>query len=124
MDANDLMTAIRQHLDNTERLASGLVGDWTAITLYPNRGEVVHSGRAVATTPDHETAEHIARHDPAAVLRQVAAERRVLERHRPVEVEPDPDLPWISVVRCAHCGDDWRDCPEIRDLADRLDINP
>jgi hypothetical protein len=71
------------------------------------------------------TAIHIARHDPARVLREVAAKRRVLARHRPATGK---DLGWSSYVgACFGCGTygefadartpDINDCPELRDLA-------
>lgn len=60
-------------------------------------------------------AAHIARHDPARVLREVAAKRRVLARHHAG-----------SDGSCDGCGYDqeqgpWierlEDCPELRDMA-------
>jgi hypothetical protein len=70
-------------------------------------------------------AVHIARHDPARVLREVAVKRRVLARHR---LATDEDLGWSSYVgACFGCGTygefadartpDVNDCPELRDLA-------
>jgi hypothetical protein len=72
-------------------------------------------------------AEHIARHDPARVLAEVAAKRRVLERHRrprsPAEIPTGVDS--RCCVGCGFLGDtgipprtpDINDCPELRDLA-------
>lgn len=63
-------------------------------------------------------AAHIARHDPARVLREVQAKRRVMERHC-------PGMRTRDYVYCQACPDD-RDgfpdvpideCPELRDLA-------
>lgn len=64
-------------------------------------------------------ADHVAQHDPAAVLRRCDADRRILSRHR-----RDPNcLAWAA---CKGCGnDDWglpnvenqNDCPELLDLA-------
>jgi hypothetical protein len=60
---------------------------------------------------------HIARHDPARVLAEVEAKRRVLARHRPSGGQ---------TPACEGCGytgdnDDPRylidECPELRDLA-------
>ncbi|GLW90853.1 DUF6221 family protein [Actinokineospora globicatena] len=50
-------------------------------------------------------AEHVTRHDPARVLREVAAKRRVLKRHA-----PGPR------GACRADGSRWP-CAEIRDLA-------
>jgi hypothetical protein len=93
------------------------------------------------------TSQHVARHDPARVLAEVKAKRRILHRHRPT----DPD--WVASQRawhdkyggdapfqpkppaCAGCGrcgsggrrgeayrsyprtPDFTKCPELRDLA-------
>jgi hypothetical protein len=67
--------------------------------------------------------EHIARHDPARVLADVAAKRRILARHKP----GDPKLFGWAPNWCEGCGyegeagdprtEDIDDCPEIRDLA-------
>lgn len=57
---------------------------WTAITFYPNRSEVVNGsgidGGVIVSTPrkDDMDAAHIARNDPAAVLRMVAGLRAVV----------------------------------------------
>lgn len=95
------------------RAAKSLPYNWRA---YVNPGaEVVHgSGELAATARAPEVAAHIARHDPARVLREVAAKRRVLARHH-----DDGD-------GCYGCGfgsdeermvKDVNDCPELRDMA-------
>jgi hypothetical protein len=69
--------------------------------------------------PDADEAAHIARHDPARVLAEVEAKRRVLARHR---IEPGR---WgHACVGCGTAGDpadpvteDINDCPELRDMA-------
>jgi hypothetical protein len=64
-------------------------------------------------------ADHVAQHDPAAVLRRCEADRRILARHR---LDPAQDA---FPVACEGCGfDDWglpnienlNDCPELLDL--------
>lgn len=67
--------------------------------------------------------------DPARVLREVAAKRRVLERHHPAT---SPDYVYrerIPIYMCEGCGyetryghtepvtEDINDCPELRDIA-------
>lgn len=75
--------------------------------------------RSVTLTLVAETAadRHIARHDPARVLREVAAKRRVLERHSPVDM--------LGALYCDGCPTDedgyhgykLSDCPELQNLA-------
>ncbi|MGW5519237.1 DUF6221 family protein [Nocardia africana] len=80
----------------------------------------------VATTGDSDDrpsmrdARFIARHDPDRTLREVARNRRVLERHRRLE------LPGVVMIgsggpTCAGCGvqNGYRawPCAEVRDLA-------
>jgi hypothetical protein len=70
--------------------------------------------------------DHIARHDPARVLAEVAAKRAILERHHRRDSEDDYPQHWgvdSSCVGC-HAGYDeepWTkdisECPELRDLA-------
>lgn len=64
-------------------------------------------------------AAHIAHHDPARVLREVAAKRRIMERHSRYDGSKHLDY-------CAGCssGDDsgypdvaLEDCPELQDMA-------
>jgi len=66
--------------------------------------------------------EHIARHDPARVLAEVAAKRRIMERHF-----ADQD------GSCVGCGfnsveersvEDINACPELRDMASVYDSHP
>ncbi|MFF2077175.1 DUF6221 family protein [Kitasatospora sp. NPDC058162] len=62
------------------------------------------------------TATHIARHDPARVLREVAAKRRILARHAPG-----------PAGACRHDRNRWP-CADVRDLlppyADHPDFHP
>lgn len=79
-------------------------------------------------------AEHIARHDPSRVLREVAAKRRVLERHDPVEVWNNGGKR-VAYVECSTCAEgvgermavDWP-CPELTGMAaiwvDHPDFDP
>ncbi|MFF5842147.1 DUF6221 family protein [Streptomyces massasporeus] len=67
-------------------------------------------------------ADHVATHDPAAVLRRCEADRRILARHR-----LDPDAVWYEAAMCHGCGtegemaypvtENLNDCPELLDLA-------
>jgi hypothetical protein len=90
--------------------------------------------------PTEAQADHIARHDPARVLREVAAKRRVLARHCTPEAD-DYRAKYGGELGCVGCGD-WEsgsadivwnveyieNCPELRDLAapfsDHPDFDP
>ena len=84
-------------------------------------------------TPTLEEAAHIARHDPARVLREVEAKRKIVELHRPDPAEYiDADGDDRSSVDCWTCEtggvpDSWP-CPTIRAAAavysDHPDYNP
>jgi hypothetical protein len=53
------------------------------------------------------TAEHIVRHDPAAVLRRCAADRKILDLHRPVDCKA---FGCDCRNKCATC--DWTESQE------------
>lgn len=70
--------------------------------------------------------QHIPRHDPARVLREVAAKRQILAEHR--RVDSRPDWPGGPEPACHGCGagkrsweeyavPDVNDCPVLRALA-------
>jgi hypothetical protein len=134
---NDLRNFIYARLDEDEATAhaTGAAAWW--------RGPGDHSehdtGCLVLVADDDTTApgpvNHIALHSPARVLREVAARRRILERHRPA------DRPEEGVWACCGCGEwlnfdgdlepemaDITRCPELRDLAaswaDHRDYRP
>lgn len=139
----DIVEFIRARLDDDERIArkaahsNGGAAMWHR---YDIRDELNnHTTAAVdiglrgllASEGPHGTDEdpllpaeltHIARHDPARVLREVAAKRRVLERHRLVIDAEHPDL-----SPCARCRKVWP-CPDLLDLAlvwsDHSDYDP
>ena len=85
-------------------------------TVHGMLNRLDHSGNPHLYNPEME---HIARHDPARVLREVAAKRRILRVHA-----PSPES-W-SGKACTGCGrsapcDDWLvedvdDCPTLRAL--------
>jgi len=68
--------------------------------------------------------EHIAHHDPARVLRQAAAYRRILDEHRPSKEAVEWDdgakpVAWVDVCGCCQAviGNVPLPCPTIRALA-------
>ena len=72
-------------------------------------------------------AQHIARHDPDRVLREVAAKQRTLRRHVLSPAVGDPELPMDNRDDCQYDGEDWP-CPDLIDLvlpySDHADFHP
>jgi hypothetical protein len=126
--SDDLITWLRAQLDDDERVATDrarLAGDvWTAVEVAPGRWEVVGAGGrgTVAQGLPQWEAEHIARHDPARVLRRVAADRRILDLHegdhecstirRGVDYE---GVPYEEIDNCTWVLDG--DCSTVRLMA-------
>lgn len=144
----DIAQFLAARLDEDEAAAEAashyvLREKWHAVEWYD--GEFVASGRRTAHVDIHglagapitsrgalrrEDAEHIARHDPARVLAEVAAKRRVLARHYGSTSTP------LRAI-CEGCAYNYADidpryhldeCPELRDLAaiyaDHPDFDP
>jgi hypothetical protein len=99
--AEDLLTQLRAALDEDERVALAEI-----------------EGQRNAEYPRYFG--HQARHDPARVLRWVAAAREVLDRHRVIEFttrhgKKIADCTWCSDTR-GDSTEDWP-CPDVRALA-------
>lgn len=118
----DLVSFLCARLDEDERTARAPLGDHAASWTLPSSA-VVDTGAAdlgdEIHTGDARLAEHIARHDPARVLREVEAARRVLDRHDQMDGGG-----------CAWCWDkiygtdtSWP-CPDVRDVATRYADHP
>ncbi len=74
-------------------------------------------------------AEHVVRNDPNRVLRRVARDRKLLERHKPVEMA-------YGNIRCHQCREDHTEfgeydnvsqpvrwpCDDVRDMAEDYEI--
>ncbi|MFF5259485.1 DUF6221 family protein [Actinomadura viridis] len=119
---NDLVGFIEARLDEDERIArrcdgADECGRWTATGTVVDFCQVEMEG----FHPAH--AEHIARHDPARVLREVQAKRRVLARHCLSPAEGDPERPWDDRDDCQYDGDEWP-CPDLLTLAMAYDWHP
>lgn len=73
---------------------------------------------------------HIARHDPARVLAECEAKRRIVARHTPETAIHADHGGQDLITYCGHCGTilDDADCPDLRDLAtsyaDHPDYDP
>jgi len=153
--SDDIVEFIKTQLDEDEAVAKAAVGGpWWSEDGYLYREGPDNFGEVWILPPhpdeyekDAATGEHIARHNPAVVLVEIEAKRRVLARHGPM----DPD--WAESQRawhdkyggdspfelepppCIGCGGSgsggrhgeaysgrWRTrdftrCPELRDLA-------
>lgn len=113
------------------------LGDWWYDPTKVNsvdRGEAVFAGQRglhavtiASTGPADDPASmadaaHIARHDPARVLAECAAKRRIVELHRDLErvvVDADSDehLRLTGGGECSECHHKTMPCPTLRHLA-------
>ncbi|MCI3240266.1 DUF6221 family protein [Streptomyces spinosisporus] len=92
---DDLVQWLRAQLDEDERIARAAGGTWWAPPDLP--GEVYDSGGVNIDAKLKSFAAHIAEHDPARVLREIDAKRRMLELHHSIE------LPTEALDACAEC---------------------
>jgi len=120
---DDLAAFVRARVDADEAEAlAASPGPWHVTAeqdeVLAVDGERVADGFALSGRQLRATTRHIARHDPARVLRDVAAKRRLLAVHRPYVVEPDQ--------ACLGCAGDnvWERCPVLRALAAVYDDHP
>lgn len=137
-----LVSAIRERLDEIELAANDATpGSWVAEPCSRSLpGEKPWPADYVSRGPMRERfdagsafdAAHIALHDPSSVLRRVQADRRVLQRHRPIRDLEDTET---ICARCSGASFDlgvlvghyspvtrWP-CGDFRDLADGLGID-
>lgn len=102
---NDLLAFLTARLDEDERIATAASpGPWITVEaecdlvdVESELGHVVRSCRDCLTEGcDHFDAQHIARHDPARVLRDVEAKRKIIGQYERVRetrrAHPD-DMP-------------------------------
>jgi hypothetical protein len=128
---DDLIAFLNGRLNEDEaaaKAAAGVAGPaWKAETYWPEDESTTRtcvrsdSGAFLADlydTPDYpDLAAHIARHDPARVLREVEAGRRILGRHGQC------GIPWGGGL-CDEAGAVYRPCPDLRDLLYRWADHP
>ena len=110
---SDQFAALRAQLDDDERIARA-VGDglkWPEDDPLRRAGLISDSAGDIVAydkgSPDAARSAHIVRHDPARVVRDVAAMRRLLA---PYDAENGPGGATLS--RAAHraCERHWRSC--------------
>ncbi|MFE4310619.1 DUF6221 family protein [Streptomyces sp. NPDC056891] len=111
---DDVAAFLHARLDEDAALASRCdadgCGQWSA------RGNTVDFCQMDLSGFHPAIARHVALHDPARVLRDVDAKRRVLARHQLSPASGDPELPWDNVDDCQYDGDRWP-CSDLLDLA-------
>lgn len=134
---SDLADFLRARLDEDEAAAKaawpgpwqlkeehGLFRQASVCVMQPLSGRPGASTGLTAYVPlgsqDAETAAHIARHDPARVLREVAAKRAIIDLHTPTAT--------LGPGRsCEYCGHLWP-CAEALAVAavysDHPDYDP
>ncbi|MEV0445836.1 DUF6221 family protein [Streptomyces spectabilis] len=114
-NAAELLVALRPNLPRPADVMSGMWGAWISQSPDPADPEAGSPMPALV---------HAALHDPSRVLREIAANRRRLERHTPwlnVGVESDENDPSTYVPACSTCQKtvvhpgDWP-CEELRDM--------
>lgn len=95
--ADDLVTFLRARLDDDEEAArAATAGPWTTDDpTYPTR-IVTESGIEVAdstgrdvTSLSYDDMGHVARHDPARVLREIDAKRRIIREYHSLRAAAD-----------------------------------
>lgn len=113
--SDDLVAFLRARLDEDEaaaKLAAREGGTWTQDDpqRYPGSisslgGQVVYAEGA----PDENQAPHIARHDPARVLREVEAKRAILDEYLAAPGWPQ-DVVLLAAVYSDHPDyrDEWK----------------
>ncbi|MEU1597104.1 DUF6221 family protein [Streptomyces sp. NPDC005708] len=111
---NDLVAFLTARLDEEADLArrldgAGCCGEWTA------SGDTVDFCQVDLAGFHPTIAQHVALHDPARVLREVEAKRRVLSRHALSPAEGDPERPWDNRDDCQFDGGLWP-CDDLLDL--------
>lgn len=112
--SRDLVPFLRARLDEEADLARRCGGDdcgeWAA------HGHTVDFCQSELPGFPPTIALHVALHDPARVLREVEARRRVLARHVLSPATGDPELPWDNRDDCQYDGEPWP-CDDLLDLA-------
>ena len=100
----DLVAFLRARLDEDHRIAAVAAGMDAGSSWVADDYDVLGDGTAAEAT-SFPQAEHIARHDPARVLREVAAKRRILFAHEPVLLRKGSGADYyVTATVCRTCG--------------------
>jgi hypothetical protein len=126
---DDLRAFVAARLDEDEAAAlAAAEGSWSFVGYDdPGWAIVANDEHEVVSRSGSDDASHIARHDPARVLREVAAKRAIVELHQPNE--DGCSLCFLVIDDPAHIGE-WEafPCRTLRQLAavwsDHPDFDP
>ncbi len=107
MSTPDLVAFLRARLDEDEQIAhaasdlgaswyvDGRTGEVAAVQPDPKPGDsavwVTCDSEGLSAAVEEEQAVHIARHDPARVLREVEAKRRIIAEYEAAAADADPE---------------------------------
>ena len=107
--SDDLVAFLRARLREDEATARAVLWDGSGNSLSWGlaASATVEVGNDEFNTDDRTVANHIVNNDPARVLAEIAAKRRIFELHRP----DSPDRP-----ECVTCGPRWP-CRTVEALA-------
>lgn len=117
-DVDDLVRWLGEQLDDDESAALGAKGDtdgrWTQDDGPPE--DIVLCDKSGKLTMGQH--RHIARHDPARVLREIDAKRQLMELHHAELIEvTNADGDERSGYFCAECDGESFPCRTLRLLA-------
>jgi hypothetical protein len=112
MTDDPLVAFLRARLDEDEQVARDAGAEAWRKAERPSIW-VTRADGPVAQTKDFEDAAHIARHDPARVLRDVEAKRRIIDLHAPRHAD---DYERWGTSDCVACYD-LTPCRTVRLLA-------
>lgn len=132
---SDLIERLRAAIDEDERLAN-LMPPWpwtvNADEVLATDGDLVCEPFALSNNQLRNMAAYIVRHDPARVLRMVAAHRKILDGHPPFPVRQNGNGR-VFAYECATCHEkgtweneplrqDWP-CPTLLALAEAYGLD-
>lgn len=113
----DLIAFVEARLTEDEQVARRIESAWRCLS---GTGEIVASdgtnAEVCAEAHWEGVGEHIARHDPARVLREVAARRRTLARHHRDQRGDCVGCGWSGDLDEGRTEAD-EECPELLDMA-------
>lgn len=127
IDVSALLAFIEERLTEDEQVARAADQEaWVVVVVDATFGtaQIECGNEGWLVSSHYEDAEfrlgdadHIARHNPARVLREVEAKRRLLARHHRTALAVDPyDNAHLTREECDADGDDWP-CRDVRSLA-------